>query len=169
MLLSRPVSRDFLSWTTLWPRSVANTLLSPWFQSQGNIFMCLHLVNLWQPVQNTLSLWLWLNSLRHSTVMTYVQSLCRRQSFFVSLESFNLWDYWTLCVHVFWWQIGLLLLTGTEIHRKTISRVTSRTTFGRTVPEKSTIHRNRGILLTMNTINEPSDDELELKVQLLLT
>ena len=78
-------------------------------------------------------------------------------------------NYWTLCVHVFWWQIGLLLLTGTEIHRKTISRVTSRTTFGQTVPEKSTIHRNRGILLTMNTINEPSDDELELKVQLLLT
>ena len=100
----------------------------------------------------------------HFAIMTMTE-----QSFIVSLVSFNLWDYWTLCVHVFWWQIGLLLLTGTEIHRKTISRVTSRTTFGRTVPEKSTIHRNRGILLTMNTINEPSDDELELKVQLLLT
>ena len=109
MLLSQPVSRDFLS--------CCDNIMAK--------IRCKYFTKCVVPVARKYLhvLWLWLNSLHHSAVMTYVQSLCRRQSFIVSIISVNLWDYWTLCVHVFWWQISLLMLTGTEIHRKTISRV----------------------------------------------
>ena len=153
--------------TTLWPRSVANTLLSAWFQSQGNIFMCYDCD--WT-VCITLLLWLMYS--------LYVGDSLSLFPLFLSI--FEITEHYAcMCSDDRPVSSCLLAQKSTErpfpvwCHVPHSGKQCQKCQ--QYVETEGTSHYLTDSLIykqmrdTMNTTNELSDDVLELKVQLLLT